>query len=72
MITSIKEIEDNSLWTSLLDADIVEYSECNIMDCFESLKLSESVVSYINRCDSDLDFSKTEYDEDMKKVCLKV
>lgn len=66
-ITSIKEIEDNSLWTSLLDADIVEYSECNIMDCFESLKLSESVVSYINRCDSDLDFSKTEYDEDMKK-----
>lgn len=67
VITSIKEIEDNSLWTSLLDADIVEYSECNIMDCFESLKLSESVVSYINRCDSDLDFSKTEYDEDMKK-----
>ena len=67
VITSIKEIEDNSLWTSLLDADIVEYSECNIMDCFESLKLSESVVSYINRCDSNLDFSKTEYDEDMKK-----
>ena len=72
VITSIKEIEDNSLWTSLLDADIVEYSECNIMDCFESLKLSESVVSYINRCDSNLDFSKMEYDEDMKKVCLKV
>lgn len=67
VITSIKEIEDNSLWTSLLDADIVEYSECNIMDCFESLKLSESVVSYINRCDSNLDFSKMEYDEDMKK-----
>ena len=67
VITSIKEIEDHSLWTSLLDADIVEYSECNIMDCFESLKLSESVVSYINRCDSNLDFSKTEYDEDMKK-----
>lgn len=67
VITSIKEIENNSLWTSLLDADIVEYSECNIMDCFESLKLSESVVSYINRCDSNLDFSKMEYDEDMKK-----
>lgn len=67
VITSIKKIEDSSLWTSLLDANIVEYSECNIMDYFEVLKLSESVVSYINRFDSDLDFSKTEYDEDMKE-----
>lgn len=66
-ITSIKKIEDSSMWTSLLDADIVEYSECNIMDCFEVLKLSESVVSYINRFDNDLDFSKTEYDEGMKE-----
>ena len=66
-ITFIKKIEDSSMWTSLLDADIVEYSECNIMDCFEVLKLSESVVSYINRFDKDLDFSKTEYDEDTKK-----
>lgn len=67
VITSIKKVEDSSLWTSLLDADIIEYSECNIMDCFEVLKLSESVVSYINRFDKDLDFSKTEYDEDMKE-----
>ncbi len=67
VITSIKKVEDGSLWTSLLDADIVEYSECNIMDCFEVLKLSESVVSYINRFDKNLDFSKTEYDEGMKE-----
>lgn len=67
VITSIKKIEDSSLWTSLLDADIVEYSECNIMDCFEVLKLSESVASYINRFDKDLDFAKTEYDEGMKE-----
>ena len=67
VITSIKKIEDSSLWISLLDADIVEYSECNIMDCFEVLKLSESVASYINRFDKDLDFSKTEYDEGMKE-----
>ena len=66
-ITSIKKIEDSFLWTSLLDADIVEYSECNIMDCFEVLKLSESVASYINRFDKNLDFSKTEYDEGMKE-----
>ncbi|MCI9414456.1 MAG: hypothetical protein HFJ79_04645 [Clostridiales bacterium] len=66
-ITSIKEIADSSLWSSLLDADIVQYSECNIMDCFNAVKLNESVISYINRCDIDLDFSKTEYDEDAKE-----
>lgn len=66
-ITSIKEIADSSLWSSLLDADIIQYSECNIMDCFNAVKLNESVISYINRCDIDLDFSKTEYDEDTKE-----
>ena len=65
-ITSIKEIADSSLWSSLLDADIVQYSEYNIMDCFNAVKLNESVIGYINRCDVDLDFSKTEYDEDAK------
>lgn len=67
VITSIKEIEDNSLWSSLLDANVVQYSECNIMDCFKGIELSESVVSYINRYDIDLDFSKIEYDEDIKE-----
>lgn len=66
-ITSIKEIADSSLWSSLLDADIIQYSECNIMDCFNAVKLNESVISYINRCDIDLDFSKTEYNEDAKE-----
>lgn len=36
------------------------------MDCFNAVKLNESVISYINRCDIDLDFSKTEYNEDTK------
>lgn len=67
IITSIKEIMNSSLWASLLDANIVQYSECNIMDCFNVIKLNESVISYINRCDIDLDFSKTEYDEDVKE-----
>lgn len=66
-INSIKEIVDYSLWSSLLDADIVQYSECNIMDCFNAVKLNESVISYINRCYIDLDFSKTEYDEETKE-----
>ena len=55
------------MWSSLLDADIVQYSEYNIMDCFNTVKLNESVISYINRYDIDLDFSKTEYDEDAKE-----
>ncbi len=66
-ITSIKEIADSSLWSSLLDADIVQYSEYNIMDCFNAVKLNESVIGYINRCEIDLDFSKTEYDEYAKE-----
>ena len=37
------------------------------MDCFNTVKLNKSVISYINRCDIDLDFSKTEYDEDIKE-----
>lgn len=65
-ITSIKEIADYSLWSLLLDTDIVQYSECNIMDCFNAVNLNKSVISYINRYDIDLDFSKTEYDEDTK------
>lgn len=65
-ITSIKEIKDSSLWPLLLDVDIVQCSECNIMDCFNTMGLNERVISYINRCDIDLDFSKTEYDEDAK------
>ncbi len=66
-ITFIKEIADCSLWSSLLDAETVEYSECNILDCFNNLKLNKSVIAYINRCDIDLDFSKIEYDEDIKE-----
>lgn len=66
-INSIREIVDYSLWSSLLDADIVQYSECNIMDCFNAVKLNESVISYINICNIDLDFSKTEYDDETKE-----
>lgn len=66
-ITSIKEIADSSLWSSLLDANIVQYSECNIMDCFNAVKLNESVIFYINRCNIVVDFSKTEYDKDSKE-----
>lgn len=65
-IVLIKAIDDIALWSPLLNADIVQYSERNIMDCFNAVKLNESVISYINRCDIDLDFSKAEYNEDTK------
>ncbi len=67
IIISIKKIADSSLWPILLDADIVQYSEQNIIDCFNAIKLNKSVIAYINRCKIDLDFSKTEYDEDTKE-----
>ena len=67
IISFIKEISDYSLWSSLLDAEVVQYSESNIMDSFNTLELSQSVISYINRYPVDLDFSKTEYSENDKE-----
>ncbi|WP_124100971.1 hypothetical protein [Ruminococcus sp. Marseille-P6503] len=66
-IICIKEITDSALWSPLLDANIVQYSETNIIDCFSALKLNESVISYINRCNIDLDFSKLEFDDAIKE-----
>lgn len=69
VITSIKEIKDSSLWSLLLDTEIVLFSEQNIMDYFNAMKsLDESIVSYINRCNINLDFSKTEYDSESKEA----
>ena len=67
IITNINDIEDTTLWTSLLNADKVQYSESNLMDCFNTLGLTDNVISYINRYNIDLDFSKSEYDEDRKE-----
>lgn len=66
IITNINDIEDTTLWTSLLNADKVRYSESNLINCFNTLELAENVISYINRCNIDLDFSKYECDEDSK------
>lgn len=66
IITNISKIEDNILWTPLLNTDKVQYSESNLMDCFNTLGLSSTVISYINRCNIDLDFSKYECHEGSK------
>lgn len=68
IITNISDIEDTTLWTSLLNDDKVQYSESNLMDCFNTLGLTGNVISYINRCNIDLDFSKSEYDDSKEKL----
>lgn len=68
IITNINDIEDTTLWTSLLNADKVKYSESNLMDCFNTLGLTDNVISYINRCNINLDFSKSEYDDSKEKL----
>lgn len=66
-IVRINKIADHDLWSTLLDADTVQYSECNIMDCFNALKLNESIISYINKCSIELDFSKVECEDTIKE-----
>lgn len=68
IITNINDIENTTLWTSLLNADKVKYSESNLMDCFNTLGLTNNVISYINRCNINLDFSKSEYDDSKEKL----
>jgi len=68
IITSLNEIRDSSLWSLLLDTDIVAFSEQNIMDYFDALKsLDKSIISYINRCNIDLDFNKTVHGSQAKE-----
>lgn len=66
-IISLAEIGNFDLWPSLLDADIVQYSESNIMYCFAGLKFNKCLISYINRCNINFDFSKPEYDDKLKE-----
>lgn len=68
IITNINKIEDDILWTPLLNTDKVQYSESNLMDCFNTLGLTGTVISYINRYNIDLDFSKYEYDDSKEKL----
>lgn len=67
-ITRIKDITDYSLWSMLLETDKVQYSEYNIIDYFNTIKLNESLISYINRGDTELDFSKIECDNECKQT----
>lgn len=67
-IDSIKEVTDSTLWPSLLDSGIIKYSEQNIIDYYNVLKLDKSVIAFINKGNNTLNFSKGNYDDDIKKV----
>lgn len=67
-IDSIKEVTDSTLWSSLLDSGIIKYSEQNIIDYYNVLKLDKSVIAFINKGKNTLNFSKGNYDDDIKKV----
>lgn len=66
-ITFISDVTDHTLWEDLLEADIVKYSERNIIDEFNILELSQGVISYINRCDIQFDFSGFKDEESCKE-----
>ena len=66
-IALINAVTDHTLWPLLLDKGIVLYSAQNIVDSYKELKLNKCVTAYINRCDINLDFSKIEIEEGIKK-----
>lgn len=66
-ITSINEVVDTTSWIPLLEANLVHYSENNVMNYFNVFKLHKSVISYINGFNNRLNFSKIEFDETNRK-----
>lgn len=68
VIVSIKEVADSDLWSLLLNAGVIQYSEQNIMDYFSTAGLDESLISYINKCNIELNFSKIADDDAKEKL----
>lgn len=69
-VTSLSEVESESLWSSLLDKDRTVCSEENIVSYFEHVDgLDKTLVEFINRTDTELDFKKIDI-ENEKKIKL--
>jgi hypothetical protein len=69
-VTSLSEVESESLWSSLLDKDRIVCSEENIVSYFEHVDgLDKTLVEFINRTDTELDFKKIDI-ENEKKIKL--
>ena len=72
-VTSLSEVENESLWLSLLDKDIAVCSEENIFSYFERTDtLDSTLIEFINRTEAKLDISKAVIEKERKNKLLKV
>ncbi|MFJ5503295.1 hypothetical protein ACIPUO_03650 [Pectobacterium carotovorum] len=66
-VTSLSEVESESLWSSLLDKDRTVCSEENIFSYFEHVDgLDKTLIEFINRTDTELDFKKIDIEDENK------
>lgn len=66
-VTSLSEVESESLWSSLLDKDRIVCSEENIASYFEHVDgLDKTLIEFINRTDTELDFKKIDIENEKK------
>nr|MDN1725502.1 hypothetical protein [Escherichia coli] len=71
-VTSLSEVESESLWSSLLDKDRAVCSEENIVSYFEYVDgLDDSLIEFINRTDVDLNFQNINIDNELKGKLFK-
>lgn len=66
-VTSLSEVESESLWSSLLDKDRAVCSEENIVSYFEHVDgLDKTLIEFINRTDVELNFQNINIDNGLK------
>lgn len=71
-VTSLSEVESESLWSSLLDKDRAVCSEENIVSYFEHVDgLDDSLIGFINRTDVNLNFQNINIDNELKGKLFK-
>ena len=71
-VTSLSEVESESLWSSLLDKDRAVCSEENIVSYFEHVDgLDDSLIEFINRTDVDPNFQNINIDNELKGKLFK-
>ncbi|MEI7202563.1 hypothetical protein WCT67_20835, partial [Pectobacterium parvum] len=71
-VTSLSEVENESLWSSLLDKDRAVCSEENIVSYFEHVDgLDNSLIEFINRTDVELNFQNINIDNELKNKLFK-
>lgn len=72
LVTSLSEVESESLWSSLLDKDRAVCSEENIVSYFEHVDgLDDSLIEFINRTDAELNFQNINIDNELKYKLFK-